>query len=109
MEKDFIIYNLPNGKEPLTDWIDDLKDLKARSIIRARLARVRSGNLGKWEYLTDGVSELKFKFSAGYRVYYSELDKIVLLLLCGGDKSSQKRDIKKAIEYLNDYKERTND
>lgn len=55
------------------------------------------------------MCEIRLHFSSGYRVYYSEIDNIVVLLLCGGDKGSQNRDIKKAMEFLQDYKERANE
>lgn len=54
-------------------------------------------------WLSDNINELKFKFGSGYRIYYSELDDIILLLLCGGDKKTQSKDIKMAKDYLNDY------
>jgi putative addiction module killer protein len=107
MNKKFEYYVLPNGKEPLTEWIESTKDIKTRARIKARLAQVLSGTLGDHKYLQDEVSELKLDFGAGYRIYYSELDDIILLLLSGGNKSTQKRDVKKAINYLKDYKERT--
>jgi putative addiction module killer protein len=107
MKKEVLIYSTLSGKEPLTEWVNGLKDTSSRSRIRTRFARILSGNLGEYKYLSDGVSELKLDFGPGYRIYYSDLDNIILLLLCGGDKSSQARDIKKATTYLNDYKERT--
>jgi len=105
MGKEVIVYKLPNGEEPLSAWINEIKDSSNRARIKTRLARILTGNLGDCKYLKDGISELRFKFSSGYRVYYSELDNVLLLLLCGGDKSSQSRDIQKAIDYLKDYKE----
>jgi len=106
MKKEFIIYQAQNGKEPLTLWIEDIKDSSFKARIKTRLIRILNGNLGDHKYLKDGVSELRFDFSAGYRIYYSELDNIIIMLLCGGDKSNQNRDIKKAVEFLKDYKER---
>ena len=106
MGKEVIVYKSSKGKEPLNEWINEIKDSSHRARIKTRLARILTGNLGDCKYLRDDVSELKFKFSSGYRVYYSEFDDVLLLLLCGGDKSSQSRDIKKAVNYLNDYKER---
>lgn len=63
------------------------------------------GNLGDHHSVGEGVSELRFSFGPGYRIYYGIEDKKIILLLCGGDKSTQKRDIKKAIQYWKDYKE----
>jgi putative addiction module killer protein len=65
--------------------------------------------LGDHKYLCDEISELRLDFGAGYRIYYSENNSIIILLLCGGDKSSQDRDIKKAKEYLKNYKEQKDD
>jgi putative addiction module killer protein len=106
MKKETIIYQAENGKEPLTIWIEEIKESSFRARIRTRFVRVLEGNLGDHKYLRDEISELRFDFGKGYRVYYSELDNIIILLLCGGDKSNQSRDIKKAVEFLKDYKER---
>lgn len=61
------------------------------------------GNLGEYKILGDNLGELKFKFGSGYRVYFAEFDGEIILLLCGGDKATQKKDIKLANEYLADY------
>lgn len=105
MQKDIIIYKTESGKEPLTEWITSIKDNTTRARIRTRLARILAGNLGEHKYLSEGISEFKLDFGSGYRIYYSELNNIILLLLCGGDKKTQNKDIKKAIEYLNNHKE----
>jgi putative addiction module killer protein len=108
-KREIIIYETVNGIKPVDIWLKSIKDPVIRFRISSRIDRIKTGNLGEWKSLTDGVCELKLRFSSGYRVYYSELDNILLLLLCGGDKGSQERDIKKAIEYLKDYKERINE
>jgi len=94
------------GQAPLTDWIDDLKDIQARAQIRARLIRLADGNLGQCKPLRDGVQELKIDIGPGYRVYLSRQGPVLVLLLCGGDKGGQSRDIERAIGYLNDWKQR---
>lgn len=94
------------GQAPLTDWLDDLKDIRARAQIRARLTRLAAGNLGDCKPLRDGVQELKVDVGPGYRVYLSRQGPVLVLLLCGGDKSAQSRDIERAIAYLNDWKQR---
>ena len=78
-------------------WIDGLKDLSGRARILMRVDRLIHGNLGDHRNLTDGVSELKIDVGPGYRVYYSVRGDRLLLLLIGGDKSSQQKDIAKAI------------
>jgi putative addiction module killer protein len=90
----------------LTQWLGELKDIRARAQIRARLARVESGNLGDCKSLRDGVQELRIDYGPGYRVYLSRQGTVMVLLLCGSDKGDQTRAINQAIEYLNDWKQR---
>ena len=100
------IYTDSQDRQPLTRWLADLKDIKARAQIRARLARVGAGNLGDCKPLRDGVQELKIDYGPGYRVYLSRQGPVMVLLLCGSDKSDQTKAINQAIEYLNDWKQR---
>lgn len=83
--------------EVYRDWISAVKDSVARSRIQVRVDRLVHGNPGQHRNLTDGVSELKIDFGPGYRVYYTTRDGAVIVLLAGGDKSSQPKDIKTAI------------
>jgi putative addiction module killer protein len=75
--------------------------------IEARLARLRAGNFGDSETVGEGVMELRIDWGPGYRVYFARLGQVVILLLCGGDKRTQHKDIKRAKEYFDDYKART--
>ena len=100
------IYTDSRDVAPLTQWLDGLKDLRARAQIRARLARVGAGNFGDCKPLRDGVQELKIDYGPGYRVYLSRQGPVIVLLLCGSDKTDQSRTIKRAIDYLNDWKQR---
>ena len=79
------------------NWINSLKDRAGRARIQVRVDRLVHGNPGQHRVLTDGVRELKIDFGPGYRVYYTEHEGVVIVLLAGGDKSSQQRDIKNAI------------
>jgi len=79
------------------DWIDGLKDLSGRARILMRVDRLIHGNPGVHRNLTHGISELKVDVGPGYRVYYTRHGDRLLLLLVGGDKSSQAKDIVKAI------------
>ncbi len=79
------------------DWINALRDRAGRARIQVRVDRLVHGNPGQYRNLTDGVSELKIDFGPGYRVYYTERTGEIIVLLAGGDKSSQQQDIKKAI------------
>ncbi len=90
----------------MTQWLGELKDVRARAHIRARLARVEAGNLGDCKPLRDGVQELKIDYGPGYRVYLSRQGPVMVLLLCGSDKGDQTKAINQAIEYLNDWKQR---
>lgn len=87
------------------DWMDALKDLAGRARILVRVDRLIDGNPGLHRDLTDGVSELKIDVGPGYRVYYSLRGTRLLLLLIGGDKSTQQKDIAKAIQLARNYKE----
>jgi len=85
------------------DWIDGLKDLAGRARILMRVDRLIHGNPGDHRNLTDGISELRVDVGPGYRVYYSKRGSRLLLLLAGGDKSSQARDIAKAIRLAKEH------
>jgi len=78
-------------------WINSLNDRAGRARIQVRVDRLVHGNPGQHRALTDGVCELKIDFGPGYRVYYTERAGVVVVLLAGGDKSSQQKDIKTAI------------
>ena len=79
------------------DWINALKDRVGRAKIQVRVDRLAHGNPGAHRNLSEGVSELKIDFGPGYRVYYTQRGDRLLLLLVGGDKSTQSKDIAKAI------------
>jgi putative addiction module killer protein len=87
------------------EWIDALKDRAVRARILVRVERLIQGNPGQYRDLTDGVSELKVDFGPGYRVYYSQRGTRLLLLLAGGVKSTQQKDIAKAIHLAKNFQE----
>jgi putative addiction module killer protein len=91
-----------NGDDPFNDWLTRLKDRAGRAKIDVRLHRVQQGNFGDYRHISDGVQELRINFGPGYRVYYG-IDGDSIILLCGGDKSTQQNDIDKAIERWRDY------
>lgn len=106
-EIEIVVYATSSGKEPFTSWISSIKDNKTQRVILSRIQRIRCGLLGDAKLLTNakGISELRIDFGPGYRVYFAKIGKKLILLLCGGDKSSQSSDIKKAMMYLLDYQE----
>jgi putative addiction module killer protein len=79
-------------------WFDDLSDQEARNKIFVRIRRLRAGNLGDFKSVGAGVSELRIHYGPGYRIYFTWKGKELILLLAGGDKGSQKRDILAARE-----------
>jgi len=100
-------YIAPDGKDVFDDWLMSLRDRKGRAIIRTRLDRIKyQGNFGFHRSVGEGVFELKIDFGPGYRVYYAEEASTVVILLGGGDKDSQDRDIKKAHERWAEYRRR---
>jgi len=98
------IFGNSNGKEPFTEWFNNLRDTIARIKIRQRLDRMTKGNFGDVESIGEGVSEAKIDYGPGYRIYFAHLGKKKILILYGGDKSTQKKDIKKSHEYYKEFK-----
>ena len=87
------------------EWINALKDRVGRARVQVRVDRLVHGNPGKHRDLTDGVSELKIDIGPGYRVYYTRRGSRLLLLLAGGDKSTQQKDIEMAISLAKNFQE----
>lgn len=77
-------------------WLRALRDPQARARINARILRLAFGNLGDAKPVGDGVSEMRIDCGPGYRVYFTQRTSVVVLLLCGGDKSTQRKDIERA-------------
>ena len=103
--KEILTYKTPDGKCPFDIWLNNLDNsMKVR--VSKRMERVVEGNYGDCKKIDNDISELRFKFGAGYRIYFTEVENIIVVLLCGGDKSTQSKDIEKAKEYLQDLKER---
>lgn len=100
-------YQTPDGHRPFVKWLAGLKDRQARSRIEARLARVAAGTFGDAEPAGEGVMELRIDWGPGYRVYFARVGQVIVLLLCGGDKRTQQRDINHAKERFADYKARS--
>ena len=103
--RDLHFYRMPNGKEPFNDWYDTIQDRSTRNKIQKRIDKLEDGNFGDCRSVGAGVFEMRFHFGAGYRIYFGEVGNTIVLLLCGGDKSSQPRDIARAKAYWLKYKE----
>ena len=95
------------GIDVFDEWLSALADRRAQAKIASRINRLAAGNFGDCKPLRDGVCELRIDWGPGYRVYYAMVGKVCVLLLCGGDKRKQSADIERAIDYFQDYRERT--
>ena len=102
-------YQTERGQQPVTEWLDNLRDRKGRAQIRSKMDRLNLGNCGGCKSLGGGLYELRIDFGPGYRVYFADAGNLIILLLCGGDKSTQEKDIEVARKYLSDYKKRTDE
>jgi len=109
MKKELRFYRTLDGKEPFTHWFETLKDKKIKAQLKNRLERVAVGNNGDCKALGDGIFELRVHYGPGYRMYFAEKGNYFILLLAGGTKANQKKDIKNAKAYWEDFKERTNE
>lgn len=85
-------------------WLAELRDARAKARVIARIDSAKFGNLGDTKSVGGGVQEMRVHVGAGYRIYFARTGKIVLLLLCGGDKSSQVRDIARARRLLSELR-----
>ena len=103
------LYLDKDGKAPFSIWMNELSDLKGRAKVRERLTRLRLGNMGDCEAVGEGVSELRIHYGPGYRVYFGQDGKKIVVLILAGAKKTQKRDIKTAKNLWKDYKERANE
>jgi putative addiction module killer protein len=105
-ERELRLYQTADGRIPFSEWFEELRDERTKQRIDARLARVRLGNLGDSKSTGGGVYELRIDFGPGFRIYFGEDAGRIIILLCGGDKSSQQNDIRRARLYWADYKQR---
>jgi putative addiction module killer protein len=99
-------YVTKEGKKPFKEWLESLRDIKARAKIRVRLDRARLGNLGDNRSVGEGVRELRVDYGPGYRIYFAIEGNRLILLLLGDEKSEQDRDIVRAKDYWRDHKRR---
>jgi putative addiction module killer protein len=98
------VYTTLSGESPFQEWVDNLRDSKGAAKIAARIDRIPGGNWGDFKFIAEGVFEFRIQSGPGYRIYFAKHQNRVILLLCGGDKSSQQRDIAQAIGYWKEYR-----
>ena len=99
-------YTDEQDKSPYAEWLASLRDARARARIIIQVDRMELGLFGDSEPIGEGLSELKIHYGPGYRVYYGRETLDTYLVICGGDKSTQSRDIKRAKAYWQEYKRR---
>jgi putative addiction module killer protein len=99
------LYTDSNGKIPFEAWITSIRDIKSKARILQRIDRLRLGNFGDCKSVGSGVYELRIHFGPGFRIYFGLDGEVIVLLLCGGDKSTQKKDIANAHTYWKEFKE----
>ncbi len=99
-------YITSSGKNVFQNWIENLRDRNTRARIELRIVRLERGLFGDCKAIRAGVQELRIDVGPGYRVYFAKGGDQIVLLLCGGDKSSQQMDIENAINYWKDYQAR---
>lgn len=108
MEKELRVYRTCEGKEPFTEWLSSLKDKITRAQITNRLNRATQRNYGDCESVGGGIYELKIHYGAGYRVYFAEQEETIVLLM-GGSKKTQTKDIQKSKKFWHEFRERCYD
>lgn len=103
--RQIVNYLTADGRSPFSEWRESLRDRRTKAKIKTRLDLVEAGNLGDYRSLGEGFFELRIDYGPGYRIYFRQIG-TTIFLLCGGDKSTQERDIRKAQEYWADYRSR---
>ena len=99
-----LLYETPEGRCPWREWFDGLKDRNTQAAIDARLLRLQRGNFGDCRSVGGGIWELRVHLGAGYRIYFGRDGLNLVVLLCGGSKGSQKRDVERARVCWSDYR-----
>ena len=104
--KEILHYTTLSGRNPYRQWYTRIKDQKTQVAISNRIARLRSGNFGDFKRLRKDLYELRINYGPGYRVCFGVFQNDIVILLCGGTKGTQQRDITRAQNYWNDFLER---
>ncbi len=98
------LFKLTNGKTPYSQWFDKLKDRQAKAVIMRRITRAQDGNFGDYKQINELLYEMRITTGKGYRIYFMVEENEIILLLLGGDKSTQSVDIEKANKYIKEFK-----
>lgn len=106
--REVVLYVTEDYDCPFERWLNALRDRQARARIKKRLDRIGLGNLGDFKSIGEGVMELRVDYGPGYRIYFAQSGATIILLLCGGDKSTQDQDILRAKQYWTDFQKRQN-
>jgi len=106
--QEIIVYSDTNGKQPFVKWLNSLSSI-IRTRIQQRILRLSVGNFGDFKFLAEGIYELRLDFGPGYRVYFGKDGNTIVVLINGGDKGTQNKDINAAKKYWQDYLENKND
>ena len=102
--KNIIHYLNTCGESPFVNWIIQLKDIRAKQIIEARIRRLSSGNYGEFKSVGEGILESRIAYGPGYRIYFAEVSESVLIILIAGGKYTQNEDINKTKKFWKEYK-----
>ena len=102
-------YETPDGRPPFKNWFNSIKDKSAKVKVIQRIDRMILGNFGDCKNLGDGIYETRIHYGPGYRIYWGDLNGVIVILLCGGSKRTQKQDINKAREYWQELRNRTDE
>ena len=98
-----VIHLAVYGRDVFDEWFEDLRDVVGKTVILRRLSRLAYGNFGDHRPVGCGVWEIRIHYGPGYRIYYGEEGSRIILLICGGDKGTQKRDIQRAQQFWTSY------
>lgn len=100
---EIVRYQTEKGDVPFTEWFDSLRDVRGKTAIIRRIDRAAQGNFGDHKFERAGVWEMRLDVGPGYRLYYFQHGDMLVVLLCGGDKSSQQADLERAVAYRQDF------
>ena len=101
--REILTYTTSGGRSPYRQWYSEIKDEKLKAAISTRLTRLETGNFGDFKRLHQDLYELRIHYGPGYRVYFGSFQNTVVILLCGGTKGTQSRNIIRARNYWNDF------